>query len=211
MTSASHAPLYFLKYRVKIERYIHSETQERKGLADIHIATALRYVERLIESMPRDVVTPRNLCDAIKYGDGTRGMIAELFDVDFDSSTFKVWDEGMKPGGRLGKIGLVNDIGYMYRNNSLEDKHLEEIGEYTKEYEFSEPIYWRLFVGESICMDSLYNPCYVDDRIVDQNSDEEHNGPGNMNSDDEGKVENEIFESPEHWVFQCATMRRNRS
>ena len=60
------------------------------------------------------MVTPKDLVDALIWRDGMRGTVAELFDVDFNDPAWKIWDEGMKPGGRMAQIGRVNIIEYTY-------------------------------------------------------------------------------------------------
>ncbi len=145
------APFIFLHYGIRLERFVHSETQDGKGPSDVHFATALRYVDKYIESLKRDVVTPKDLCDAINHGYGLRGTVAELYDVDLKSPKLKVWIEGMKQGGSLAQIGRVNDIVYVYSDNNM-----DSVTAYTKEYKYSNEVYWSFQVGQSKCLDNSY-------------------------------------------------------
>lgn len=118
--------------------------RERTGGYSFCYSTQVR--EKVFERFDRVLVTLRDFCHAINHGDSMRGTIAEISHVNLDSSAFKIWDEGVKPGGCLAQIGRVNNIGSMYRDNNwkdknLKDKNLEEIRIYKKELKYSEPIY----------------------------------------------------------------------
>lgn len=53
---------------MRLKSIVHSETQGGKGRADIHFATAIKYVTKYIEEGCRDIVTPHDLVEALNHG-----------------------------------------------------------------------------------------------------------------------------------------------
>ena len=85
------APFIFKRYGIQLKSIVHSETKDGKGPADIHFATAAKFVDRYIESKTLDVVTPADLVASINHGEGMKGCIGELFDVDNDCDSARLW------------------------------------------------------------------------------------------------------------------------
>lgn len=63
------AAFIFTKYDIKLCSTLLSETQDGKGPADIHLVTAMRYVDWYIDSLTLDVSTPADLVDTIGHGE----------------------------------------------------------------------------------------------------------------------------------------------
>lgn len=59
------APFICLKYNIQIHRLMHSETEDAKGPAGVHVACAMRYVDCSIETKRIDVVTPTDLVSVL--------------------------------------------------------------------------------------------------------------------------------------------------
>lgn len=118
-----------------------------KGAADIHFATAMRFVDRYIEERRLDVVTPKYLVDAINYGEGMEGCIGELFDIDHKCSQELVWAREMKlkeSEGGFCTLGRVNEARYAAKK-ATESFFLME----TFTYKYSTPVVWKLEIGKS--------------------------------------------------------------
>lgn len=100
---------------MKLDRFIHSETQDGKGPADGHFAVAMRYVDKYIAENELDVVTPTDLVRAINHGRGMKGCIGELFNVDNACEEAKRWIAATKSKrGKdgLAELGRVTEIRY---------------------------------------------------------------------------------------------------
>lgn len=141
------APLIFREYGIELCRILHSETQDEKGPADVHFATATRFVDRYNDSQSLDFMTPADLVCALNHGDDPNSTIAELFDIDTNSDSFRTWDEILKPGGKEGCLatpGRCNKIQYKY-----EDCSENYIVAKTYNFKYGTPIQWELCVGAS--------------------------------------------------------------
>ena len=78
-------PLICRQYGLRIHSIIHSETQDRKCLADIHFATEARFVDSYIDEEGADFTAPSKRVEALNNGFGMMGEIAELFETYLSS------------------------------------------------------------------------------------------------------------------------------
>lgn len=81
-----------------------------KRPADVHFATAMRHVDRYIEELQMNVVTPRDLVDSMNHGNGMKGCIGELYDRCMGRQQSKKWVTNAKKDGSLAKLGRINII-----------------------------------------------------------------------------------------------------
>lgn len=66
-------------YDIQLKRLLHSETEDKIGPIDVHIATEMRYGESGIENEKFNVVTLIEMSMAMNHGDGIVGCIGEMF------------------------------------------------------------------------------------------------------------------------------------
>lgn len=76
------APIVCDQYGIFLGRIVHNETQDRKGPADVHFASAMKHVNRYVEKNELNFVKSRDPVRALNHGEGMHGCIAELFDLD---------------------------------------------------------------------------------------------------------------------------------
>lgn len=142
------APLICRKHGLRLSKIMHNETQDGKVAADVHFAVATKFVERYIEEHKLDVVTPSELVQALNHGDGMKGAVSELYEMDIEHEETKRWTEAFgkkKEEGGLGDIGRVNEIKYMY-----DDVGGEEVYADTFTCKYSAPVRWKLGMYKSI-------------------------------------------------------------
>ena len=100
-------PFIFRKYGIQLDSILYSETQDGKGSADIHFATANRYVDDYIDSEALDAVTPADLVHALNHGRGLIGTIAELYEVNYAHHNSVMWKEAMAKGATKGGFASI--------------------------------------------------------------------------------------------------------
>lgn len=98
-----------------MKEILHSKTEDGKGPADVHFATAMKHVDTYIERNKYNVVTPFELVCAINYGDGMMGCIGEMIYVNKKSESCINWEAAFRGGGDLGDLGRINQ--FKYREN----------------------------------------------------------------------------------------------
>lgn len=110
------APVICWKYGIKLLQVVHRETKDGKGRADGQFATAMQHIDVYIERDRLDVVTKRNLVAAIKHGEGIKGCIEDLYNIDLRCDQYIIWDNAFKTRSHMGEIGLENL--YRYRQEA---------------------------------------------------------------------------------------------
>lgn len=107
------APYIMKRYDIELISIVHNKTQDGKGHADLHFAVVTRYVDKYIEVLKLDVVTPMDLVNAINNGRGLKGTIAELFDVNMDHGDMKRWKDEQRKKAKdssfqvLGRCNII--------------------------------------------------------------------------------------------------------
>lgn len=142
----------FRKYGIHLSNLVHSETQEGKGPADLHFATATRFADRYIETNALNVVTPDYLVHALNHGERTVAGKAELLGMDYSSDQYKEWkkgEKGLRNAYDLRILGRCNEIRYTKKAST--DAHI--IAE-TFTYKYKSPFKWKSANGSSLCLDS---------------------------------------------------------
>lgn len=70
-------------------------------------------MDHYIEWQALDVLTPADFVQALDHGDVMYGSVADLFDVNYHSDMYRVWEDGLRKGGckgGLSSLGRVNKI-----------------------------------------------------------------------------------------------------
>lgn len=88
---------------------MHKETQDVKGPADVHFADASKHVGRYMEEGKLDVVTPADFYKSLNPGDGMKGCIAELYEVNMEHDEARKWSEAFKGPGDEGSSVRLDD------------------------------------------------------------------------------------------------------
>lgn len=141
------APFICMKHGFRLDKVLYNETQEEKGPTDVHFSVATKHVDKYIEENQLDIVTPADLVRAINHGDGVKGCIAELYEVDMEHKQAKIWTQafGRKAdAGGLGNLGRPNEIRYMN-----DDDISEHIYADTYAYKYSAAVRWAFRIGSS--------------------------------------------------------------
>lgn len=141
-------PFICQRYDIKVHSIVQSETQDGKGVADIHFATAMRHVIRYIEERRADIITPEDLVTALKHGQGMKGCIAELFNVNRNCKQYDFWWNAFKVGVEIGHLGRQNVIEYDHENS----RKNRFIAKCFKSW-YSEPVLWCFQKGSSTCLE----------------------------------------------------------
>lgn len=119
---------------------VHNETQDGKRPADLHFAVVTRYVDRYIESLRLDVVTPLDLVNAINHGQGLKGTTAEMFDVNVEHINMKSWKTEQRKKAKDSSfkvIGRCNVIEYSWQESTS-----DTVIAYSRAYKYSHKIRW---------------------------------------------------------------------
>lgn len=98
----------------------------------------MRHVDSHLESNGKDVVTPRDLVEAINYGEGMKGCIGELYNIDLRCVEYNKWNAAFKTGGGFSDLVRVNIFKYGHMN---ENDNYFDVGAYSSRY--SLPVTWR--------------------------------------------------------------------
>lgn len=141
------APFIFRQYGMKLNRFIHSETQDGEGPADGQFAVAMRHVDKYIAENELGVVTPTDLVRAINHGQRMKGCIGELFDVDNECNEAKKWISATKSKRSedgLAELDRVNEV--RYQDCTDGDGSIMAC---TYIYKYSDPLKWKFEIGKS--------------------------------------------------------------
>lgn len=101
------APFILDQYGIELVSIIHNKTQDGKGPADLYFDVVKRFVDRYIESLDLDVVTPMDLVNAINHGAGLKWTVAELFDIDMEHADMKWWRQGQRKDAKESKFSIL--------------------------------------------------------------------------------------------------------
>lgn len=82
------------KYGIELVSIVHNEMQDGKGPADLHFAFVTYFVDKYIETLNLDVVTPLDLFNAINHGKVLEGTFAKLFDVSMENAGHVTMENG---------------------------------------------------------------------------------------------------------------------
>lgn len=137
----------------------------------MHFACAMRHVDCHIEREGKDVVTPTDLVQAINYGEGMRGCIGELYNIDLKFEEYKKWDTAFKSGGGLSELGRVN----IFKYGEMEDSHVD-VEAYS--YRYSIPVTWRFEMHKSSLKKGAENGTTMGGYVTIREGSTGHNGNG---------------------------------
>ena len=100
--------------------YLHSETQRGKGLVDAHFEVSMRHVNRYVNEVGCNIVTPGDLVAALGYRDGLANSSTELIDVVRWNASLSEW-KAATTDGRLHTFGWINEFLYEQIENMSSD------------------------------------------------------------------------------------------
>lgn len=83
------SPLISRKHGLRLSKIMHNQTQDDKGAADVHFAVATKFVDMYIEEDKLDIVTPSELVQALNHGEGVKGAVAELYEMNMEHDETK--------------------------------------------------------------------------------------------------------------------------
>ena len=94
-----------------MQGFIHPDSQCSKNMVDAHFAVAKRHILRYIKETTKDVVTPKDIYDALVYDDGLRNTAVDYVVFERDSDALRDWTASWK-SGLLKKMGRVGEFVY---------------------------------------------------------------------------------------------------
>lgn len=93
-----NAPFIFRIYGLKFRRVINSETEDLKGPADVHFATATSFLDQYIDTEGLDFVTPTDLFNTLNHSVFMNVCTAELLETNKRTETYDIWHDGLQKG-----------------------------------------------------------------------------------------------------------------
>lgn len=96
---------------MRIESFVHSETQRGKSLIDAHFALCMMHINRYVNQTRNNMATPSDIVQALNSLGGVANCTAEMVRIRRSFPGMEKWVNAQKQNN-LVKLGRVNEILY---------------------------------------------------------------------------------------------------